>query len=74
MTCHFSQICNRVMALDSSYIVVTTNVYNFSNFFFVFALILTRSGLGLLPVIFSQIYNRVLALYWCQNFVSAQYL
>ena len=39
---------------------------------FAYALILTRSRLGLLQ--FSQIYNRVMALDWCRNFVSAQYL
>ena len=41
---------------------------------FVYAFILTRSRLGLLPVIFSHICNKVMALDLCQIFVSAQYL
>ena len=41
---------------------------------FIYALILTRSSLGLLHVIFLEIVIRVIALYLRQNFVSAQYL
>ena len=41
---------------------------------FVYAIILTRSWLGLLPVIFRIFVTTVVALDSCQNFVSAQYL
>ena len=42
--------------------------------FFAYALILTRYRLGLLLRRIVQIYNRVMALYSSQNFVSAQHL
>ena len=41
---------------------------------FVYAFILKRSWLGLLPVIFCIFVTTVVALDLCQNFVSAQYL
>ena len=37
-------------------------------------LLITRSRLGLYTSHFLQICNRNMALDWCQNFVSAQYL
>ena len=46
----------------------------FNQILHIYALILTRSMLGLSPVIFLQICTRVMALDLCQNFVSAQYL
>ena len=64
------------MALDLGQSFVSTQypvkkIYRISpNFIYA----LTRSRLGLLPVIFLLIYNRVMVLDICQNFVPAQCL
>ena len=55
--CYFAQICNRVMALDKCQIFVSAQYFEnkwieFTKF--LYALILTRSRLGLLPVIFRK--------------------
>ena len=52
--CHFSQICNRVMALDWWQIFVSTQYLENKQMEFD-QLILTRSRLGLLPVIFHKL-------------------
>ena len=51
--------------------IYRTNWWNWPNFGF--ALILKRSRLRLLRFRFSQSHNRVMALEWCQNFVSSEY-
>ena len=53
--------------------ILITTIHIFTKF--IYALILTRSSLGLLHVIFfSDICTRVMALDLCRNFVSTQYL
>ena len=72
---HFSQICNRAMALDwgQNFVSEIENKwteFDQKNFFYH----LHIQDLGWDCYHFSQICNRAMALDWGQNFVSAQYL
>ena len=74
MTQYYSQICNRVIALDLCHnfvqnFISENDLIEFNQIFF-YALILTRSGLGLFPVIFCKYVTELKPLVD----VSAQYL
>ena len=78
VNCHFSQICNRVTALDwfqklffcsISWEWIDSNLSKFC-----IHIIIDKIYVGKVKSHFSQICNGVMALDWCQKLVFAQYL